>query len=126
MKKRIMIVDDDPDILIAFRQVFQHEGYEVYTVDSGMDCIKEIENGFKGLILIDIMMPFMDGWETIKEIIKKDLGKNVIISIISAKGSPDNEKMKEISPYIFNYITKPIDLKELINNVNKMFNSKKI
>jgi len=121
MGKRIMIVDDDPDILIAFRQVFEHEGYEVYTVDSGKDCIKEIERGFKGVILMDIMMPFMDGWDTIEEIMKKDLGKNVIISIITAKGTPNNEKMKELAPYIFDYITKPIDVKKLVFNVREMF-----
>ncbi|OGS40307.1 MAG: hypothetical protein A3K77_07410 [Euryarchaeota archaeon RBG_13_31_8] len=122
MEKKIMIVDDDPDILIAFRLVFEHEGYEVYTVDSGADCVKEIEKGFKGVILMDIMMPFMDGWDTIKEIMKKDLGKNVIISIITAKGCPDNKKMNELKPYIFDYITKPIDVKELICNVKEMIN----
>jgi DNA-binding response OmpR family regulator len=126
MKKRIMIVDDDPDILISFREVFEHEGYEVYTVDSGIDCIKEIENGFKGVILMDIMMPFMDGWATIKEIMKKGLEKNVLISIITAKGSPDKDKIKELGPYIIDYITKPIEAKELICSVKKCLNFKKI
>ena len=120
MEKKIMIVDDDPDILIAFRQVFEHEGYKVYTVDSGADCIKEIQMGFKGVILMDIMMPFMDGWDTIKEIMKKGLNKNVIISIITAKGCLDNEKMNELGSHIFNYIKKPINVNELICNVKEM------
>ena len=51
---KIMIVDDDPDILIAIRKIFEEEGYEVYTVDSGIDCIKELERGFKGVILLSI------------------------------------------------------------------------
>ena len=126
MDKRIMIVDDDPDILITFREVFEHEGYDVYTVDSGMDCIKEIENGFKGVILMDIMMPFMDGLDTIKEIMKKGLEKNVIISIITAKGCPDKDKIKGLDPYIIDYITKPIEVKELVCNVKKSLNFKKI
>ena len=126
MDKRIMIVDDDPDILITFREVFEHEGYDVYTVDSGMDCIKEIENGFKGVILMDIMMPFMDGLDTIKEIMKKGLEKNVIISIITAKGCPDKDKIKGLGPYINDYITKPIEVKELVCNVKKSLNFKKI
>jgi DNA-binding response OmpR family regulator len=122
MDKKIMIVDDDPDILISFRQVFEKEGFKVYTVDSGMDCIKEIENGFKGVILIDIMMPFMDGWDTIEEIKKKGLEKNVKISIITAKGSQDHLKMKQFSSYILDYITKPINVKKLVYNVKDMFN----
>ena len=47
MNKRIMVVDDNPDILISIRKIFEKEGYEVFTVDSGMDCISEIERGFK-------------------------------------------------------------------------------
>src|SRR4030043_352533 len=121
MEKKIMIVDDDPDILIAFRRVFEHEGYEVYTVDSGIDCINELERGFKGVVLMDIMMPFMDGWDTIEEIAKRGLTKNVVISIITARGTPDHEKMKGFQSYIFDYITKPIDIKELISNVKQMF-----
>ena len=116
-----MIVDDDPDILIAFRQLFEHEGYEVYTVDSGMDCIKEIERGFKGVVLMDIMMPFMDGWDTIEEITKRGLAKNVVISIITAKGTPDHEKMKGLESFIFDYMAKPVDIKELLSNVRQMF-----
>jgi len=123
MKKKIMIVDDDPDILIAFRQVFENHGFKVYTVDSGIDCLNEIERGFTGVVLMDIMMPFMDGWETIEKIKKKNLGKNVKISIITAKGCIDNTKLKEFSPYIFDYVIKPIDLKNLVSNVKKMFNS---
>jgi len=121
MEKRIMIVDDDPDILIAFRRIFEHEGYEVYTVDSGIDCIKEIEKGFKGVVLMDIMMPFMDGWDTIEEIEKRGLINNVVISIITAKGTPDKEKMKGLQSHIFDYITKPIDIDKLISNVKQMF-----
>ena len=121
-----MIVDDDPDILIAIRKIFEIEGYEVYTVDSGMDCIKELERGFKGIILMDIMMPFMDGLDTIKEIMKKGLEKNVIISIITAKGCPDKDKIKGLDPYIIDYITKPIEVKELVCNVKKSLNFKKI
>ena len=120
MEKRLMVVDDDPDILISIRKIFENEGYEVFTVDSGKDCIKELERGFKGIILMDIMMPFMDGWDTIEEIIKKGYAKNVIISILTARGTPDREKMRGLESYIFDYITKPFDIKKLIFDVRQM------
>ena len=100
MEKRIMVVDDDPDILIAIRKIFEREGYEVFTVDSGMDCLKELERGFKGIILMDIMMPFMDGWDTIEEITKRGYTKNVVISILTAKGTPDHNKMRGLESFI--------------------------
>lgn len=120
MEKRLMVVDDDPDVLISIRRIFEDEGYEVFTVDSGKDCIKELERGFKGVILMDIMMPFMDGWDTIEEITKNGYAKNVIISILTARGTPDREKMKGLESYIHDYITKPFDVKKLIFNVRQM------
>ena len=121
MEKKIMVVDDDPDILITIRRIFENEGYEVYTVDSGKDCLYELERGFRGIILMDIMMPFMDGWDTINEIMNRGLEKNVIISILTARGTPDHEKMKGLESHIYDYITKPFDTQRLISNVKQMF-----
>ncbi len=120
MNKKLMIVDDDPDILITIRKIFEKEGFEVYTVDSGKDCIKEVEKGFKGIILMDIMMPFMDGWDTIDEIKKKGLSKGVIISILTAKGTTDHEKLQGLQDQIHDYIAKPFQVEKLINNVKQM------
>jgi DNA-binding response OmpR family regulator len=120
MKKKIMVVDDDPDILIVIRKIFEKQGFEVLTVDSGMDCIKELERGFKGVVLMDIMMPFMDGWDTIEEITKRGYETNVVISILTAKGTPDYEKMKGLESYIHEYITKPFDVEQLILHVKDM------
>lgn len=120
IEKRIMVVDDDPDILISIRNIFENDGFEVFTVDNGIDCIKELERGFKGLILLDIMMPFMDGWDTMHEIIKKGFEKNVIISILTAKGTIDHDKIKGLESFVYDYITKPFDVIELISKVQHM------
>ncbi|MDH7517032.1 MAG: response regulator [Candidatus Thermoplasmatota archaeon] len=120
MDKKLMVVDDDPDILITIRNIFEREGYEVYTVDSGRDCIEELERGFTGIILMDIMMPFMDGWDTIREIVQRGYAKNVVISIVTAKGTRDHEKMKGLETYVHDYIAKPFDVKTLVNNVKSI------
>ena len=123
MDKKIMVVDDDPDILICMRTIFEKEGFEVLTVDSGKDCIKELERGFKGVIILDVMMPFMDGWDTLAEIKKRNLLNGIVISILTARGTPDHEKMKGLEPYIYDYMTKPFDPKELLKNVKNMLNT---
>jgi DNA-binding response OmpR family regulator len=102
------------------RNIFEHEGFKVYTVDGGKDCIEELERGFKGIILVDLIMPFMDGWDTLKEIKKRGLTKDVVISVITAKGSPDPDKMKGLEGIIFDYITKPFDIKDLVSNITNM------
>jgi len=123
MDKKIMVVDDDPDILICMRTIFEKEGFEVLTVDSGKDCIKELERGFKGVIILDVMMPFMDGWDTLAEIKKRNLLNGIVISILTGKGTIDHEKMNGLEPYIYDYMTKPFDPKELLKNVKNMLNN---
>jgi DNA-binding response OmpR family regulator len=118
MQKKIMIVDDDTDLLIFLRTFFEHYHYEVLTVDSGKDCLEELESGFEGIILLDLMMPFMDGWTTLREIIKRGLDKNVAISIITASGLADPGKMKDLESYIHDYIQKPFNLEQLLAHLN--------
>jgi DNA-binding response OmpR family regulator len=117
MGKKIMIVDDDTDLLVFLRIFFEHHNYEVLTVDCGNDCLEELERGFKGVILIDLMMPFMDGWTTLREIVKRGFNKDVVISIITASGRADPDKMKNLEPYIHDYIQKPFTLEKLISNI---------
>ena len=120
MPKKIMIVDDDSDLLVLLRLIFEKEDYEVLTVDSGQDCIKELERGFEGIILMDLMMPFMDGWSTIRKMVKKGFTKKVIISVITANTCPDKQKMKGLEPYIHEYIEKPFNVEELVLGVEKI------
>lgn len=115
-----MIVDDDPSILITIREIFESEGYEVYTVGSGKDCLDELEQGFKGFILMDIMMPFMDGWDTIREIVKNGYHRDNIIAMLTARNIPD-QQMEEFNQYIVDYFTKPFDNRELVCNVNRHY-----
>lgn len=114
-----MIVDDDSDLLVLFRLIFEQEDFEVLTVDSGQDCLNELERGFEGIILMDIMMPFMDGFSTIKKIVNKGFSKNVIISVISANQHPDKTKMKDLAPYIRNYFNKPFNIDLIVQNITK-------
>jgi len=119
MKKKVMIVDDDPDILDTLRMILEKQEYDITTVSNGQECLDELEKGFKGVILLDLMMPVMDGWDTIKKISERGYMKNVAIEIISALGPRENKRMGVLKPHIYDYLTKPIDLKDLIESVKK-------
>lgn len=120
MRKDILVVDDDTDILHSVKDIFEHQGHEVFTVKNGFDCIQELENGFNGIILLDIMMPGMDGWDTIKEIVRKGLDKNVKILIITAIGTSNHEKMYGVESYVHDYIIKPFNVNDLVESVEKL------
>lgn len=120
VRRNILVVDDDNDTLHSVRVIFEHQGREVFTADNGIACIKKLEDGFEGILLIDIMMPKMDGWDTIKEIVNRGLEKNVEILIITAIGTPYHEKMKGLETYIHDYIAKPFDVNTLVESINKL------
>ena len=64
--KGIMVVDDDEDILFTVRSIFKRYPVHVETAKSGVECLEILSKGFRGVVLMDIMMPGMDGWDTIK------------------------------------------------------------
>lgn len=118
--KKILIVDDNPFIIVTARAIFEDAGFEVFAANSGQECISFLEkNSFKGVVLMDLMMPEMDGWETITKIIEKDLNKNIIISVLSAKEVPI-EKPKEMD-FIVDYFNKPFDSDEIVEKINSYF-----
>ena len=116
---KIMIVDDDPDILHSLRMMFETEGYEVVTVDNGRKCITELKNGFRGIIILDIMMPVMDGIETIKNMVVEGFIEDTTIIILTVK-KIQGEEFDEIYKYIYDYIQKPFDVNHLLNTVKKI------
>lgn len=122
-----MIVDDEPDLLISLKIIPEKQNYDVITVSNGLECLKEIEKGFTGVILMDIRMPKMDGLKTIDQIVKRGYAKDIIIELITGKGTKDYQKLSKLGLYLYDYLTKPINLKEVIASVdacNKYLHSK--
>jgi len=114
MQKNVMVVDDEPSILFALRKLLELEGYQVTTACSGKECIDALGKGFKGVILMDIMMPGMDGWDTVREIVNQGYIDGNIISMLTARDRPD-QKMEGLQEYVIDYITKPFDPDDLVN-----------
>jgi len=124
-KNKIMLVDDNPDILISLRTIFEAENYEVITVDNGRKCLNELKNGFKGIIILDIMMPVMDGVDTIKNMVIEGFIQDNIIIVLTVKKF-QGEEFDEIYKYIYDYIQKPFDVDHLLDTVKKITSDKNI
>jgi len=119
MKKKVMIVDDEPDILEAFKTILENENYDVITAGSGKSCLKELERGFQGVIIMDVMMPEMNGFDTIREIVNQGYINNVAIEIITGMGIKEAKHIGIMEPYVHDYLEKPISVKELVRSVEK-------
>jgi len=118
MERKVMIVDDEPDIREVVKVVLEPFGFEVVAAENGDTCIEELQRGFRGVILMDIMMPGMNGWETIRKIESNGLTDGNIISMLTAKEDPDTD-LSQMTETVLNYIRKPFKAEYLVSTVEK-------
>jgi two-component system response regulator VicR len=112
---KVMVVDDEPDTLELIQLVLESGGFKVIPASSGAEALKIIETVRPGLVLLDIMMPDMDGWEVFRKIKEKD--SNIPIAILTAKSQNIDKLMGLHVLKADDYITKPFGKNELLNKI---------
>lgn len=115
MKKNILLVDDDEDIIEFLQYNLEKEGFDVITANGGTEALNKINNQVD-LILLDIMMPNMDGFEVLKKIRQNDFYKNIPVIFLTAKSSEIDE-IKGLNLGAHDFIPKPISPQKLIARV---------
>ena len=116
---KILLVDDEPDILEIVGYNLKNEGYQVYTANNGLEALKSAKKITPNLILLDIMMPEMDGIETCEKIRAIKSLENTLIAFLTAR----NEDYSQVAGFdagADDYITKPIKPKVLISKVKSL------
>jgi CheY-like chemotaxis protein len=118
---KILVVDDEEDILNIVSAVLKGAGYEVLTTERGQAALDILEQETVDLVLLDVMMPEMDGWSVVREMKKSPLLKDLPIAMLTVKSmSPDNFYSDEVEG-ISDYINKPFSKKELLERVEQIF-----
>jgi len=112
-KIKILIVDDTPDIVNHLQQTLLSAGYEVYVATSGSKALQRLEHTKPDLILLDIIMPDIDGYETCSRI-KADPDRSAIPIIFMSALHETFDKVKAFSTGAVDYITKPLNTEELL------------
>ena len=107
MAYKILLVDDEPDILEIISYSLESAGYKVYKANNGLEAIKIAKKIIPDLIIMDLMMPHMNGIDACEEIRKSNNLKDVVITFLSARGE-DFSKIAGFEAGADNYITKPI------------------
>ena len=122
MKKKIMIVDDEPDIRFTLEDDLEDD-YEIITLNDGLDCIEALEQGkMPDLILLDIMMPGMNGWETFYKIREHESWSQIPVIFLTAR--TDNVAEDAGSFLGDDYIEKPYQIEDLKNRIQKAIEKK--
>lgn len=116
---KILLVDDEPDILEIIGYNLSVEGYEIITAEDGIKAIKKAKKERPQLIIMDVMMPGMDGIEACEQIRKVPELSNTIITFLTARGE-DYSQMAGFDAGADDYITKPIKPKVLTSKVKAL------
>ena len=116
MSHRILLVDDEIDILEFVRYNLQKEGYEVFTAQNGAEALKAAAKYRPHLILLDMMMPVMDGAQTCRAIRQDPQLRDTMVVFLSALGEED-QQLTGFGVGADDYLTKPIKMKLLVSRV---------
>ena len=110
-KIKILLADDEKDLSKAVGTILTYSNYDVDIVSNGKEALEKINNTIYDLIILDIMMPVMDGIQALKEIRKNNIKTPVIL--LTAKSQVD-DKVEGLDSGANDYLTKPFDKKELL------------
>ena len=116
---KILLVDDEPDILEIVGYNLKNEGYQVFTAKNGLEAIKMAKKTIPHLIILDIMMPEMDGIEACEKIRATASLENVLITFFTARGE-DYSQVAGFNVGADDYITKPIKPKVLVSKIKAL------
>ena len=117
MPKKILIVEDEANIRELLRLYLEREGYTVLEAENGVEGIKKWKSDKPDMLLLDVMMPVMDGWEVCKEIRAES---DVPIIMLTAKGETA-DRVSGLEMGADDYIVKPLEMPEVIARVRAVF-----
>lgn len=118
MLKKILIVEDDPGIQMSLKDEFESEGYHVFAANDGEKGLKMIKAQKPDLIILDIMLPDLDGYEVCKKLRRE--GDNTPIIMLTVKDK-EIDKVLGLELGADDYVTKPFSLRELLARVKSIF-----
>jgi len=117
---KVLIVDDEPDVLLLLRVNLDAAGYETVLAADGETALGRIEDASPDVVLLDIMMPVMDGWGVLRALSERESAPRVVV--VSAKSS-DRDIVRALTSGALDYVTKPFDPDDLVDVVARTVNS---
>jgi CheY-like chemotaxis protein len=121
---KIMLVDDEPDILLIERIILEKADYEVIETQSGEECLERLENEKPDIILLDIMMPGINGWETAKRIKENESTKDIPVIMVTVRGSEEDMTKSFQYSQSDGHIAKPIIKEKLLKTIEWIIKTK--
>ncbi len=124
MTRRILVVDDEPNIALSLNYLMERAGYSVRIAADGEEAIEAVKEALPDLILLDVNMPKMNGYEVCELVRANPQWKHIPIVMLTAKGR-DIEREKGLAVGADEYITKPFSTQEVVEKVRVILEARK-
>ncbi len=118
-KPKVLIADDEPNIVTALEYLLRNSGYEVRIAANGEEALAQVESFLPDVVLMDIMMPLKSGYEVCQRMRERPEWNHIKIVMVSAKGR-DAEVTKGLSLGADLYVIKPFSSRELVDAINRL------
>jgi CheY-like chemotaxis protein len=119
MGRGILVVDDEPAMGRLIKMCLAAEGYEIRVTASGPEALKMAEESLPDLVILDIMMPEMTGYEVCEQLLARHRDKGLKVVFLSARGNP-SDAQQGFAAGADDFIIKPFDPNQLVDKVKKM------
>ena len=119
MDKKILVVEDDPATLRLMDYTLRHEGYQVLTASNGLEGLRKARNDAPDLIIMDVMLPGMDGFEVCHQLRAEPATAHLPVLMLSAKAQ-EIDKKTGLKWGADDYLAKPADPSEIVSRVGKL------
>jgi two-component system, OmpR family, response regulator VicR len=123
--KRILCIEDEPEMIDLIRLILGRRGFEVLGASGGKAGLQEVREQLPDLVLLDLMMPDMDGWEVYQQMKAEDSTRSIPVIVVTAKAQSIDKVLGLHIAKVDDYIAKPFSPQDLLNSVEKVLSQKK-
>jgi two-component system, OmpR family, response regulator VicR len=124
-KKLILCIEDEEEMIDLIRLILTRRGFDVRGANGGKEGLEIIRKEHPDLILLDLMMPDMDGWEVYQQMKADDATKNIPVIVVTAKAQSIDKVLGLHIAKVDDYIAKPFSPQELLNSVDNVLGKQK-
>ncbi|HMZ08086.1 MAG TPA: response regulator [Anaerolineales bacterium] len=119
--KKILCIEDEPEMIDLIRLILNRRGFDVYGAPGGVEGIRLVRETHPDLVLLDLMMPDMDGWEVYQQMKADAALRDIPVIVVTAKAQNIDKVLGLHIAKVDDYIAKPFSPKELIDSVDRIF-----
>ncbi len=123
-KKHILCIEDEPEMIDLIRLILSRRGFEVEGAAGGKEGLEKMRQNPPDLVLLDLMMPDMDGWEVYQQMKAGEKTRNIPVIVVTAKAQSIDKVLGLHIAKVDDYISKPFSPQELLNSVDKVLSQK--